>query len=162
VPGSEIENKEIGMNPMRILWNMMLYVLISSLICTVNTWAEKSLPVGKGKVGFWFGVNQNGIFDEQTLQFIANNAGMVILNAPLRGPISAYDYPVLVQLLHELHPELPVLFSTWASRWHEGGRISSKTFTGYPNLGSFLIHDFQGNIVQRKNGNLLFGDVGQK
>jgi hypothetical protein len=125
-------------------------------------WAEQPASGTRGRVAFWIGTDLNGVFDEQTLRYIADRAGMVILNAPLQGPSSTYDYPTIVQRLHELRPGLPVLFYTWASRWHDGVRIGTTTLDGYPNLGPLLLHDAQGKVIQQRNGKLLFGDVRQE
>lgn len=147
----------------RSIQKTTLCILVICFALISNTWAaSRSLPIGKGKVGFWIGTSQNNVFDEQTLRFIADRAGMVILNATLQGPASAYNYLALVQRLHELQPGLPVLSYTWATRWHDTNRIGTETLAGYPDLGSLLVHNPKGRVIQLQQGKVFFGDVRQE
>lgn len=77
------------------------------------------------KVGYWIATNDSRVLDEQVLQLVASRAGIVVLNAPLRGPRPQYDFSSLVSRLHALHRPLPVLLYVWPSRWYPGERVGS-------------------------------------
>jgi hypothetical protein len=116
-----------------------------------------------GNVAFWIGADRSGVFDELTLRFIAERAGIVVLNAPLADPLTKITYANIVKRLHELRPGLPVLMYAWATRWHDTVRIGSSILQGYPDLGPLLLHRPDGSVLSFPDmKGLLFGDVRRK
>ena len=109
---------------------------------------------------FWIQTIHNEALDEQSLRFVADNAGMVVLDARLDGPSPAYDYAAIVDRLHELRPGLPVLLYTWANSWYDTGLAGSATLAGFPDLGSLLLRNAQGEPIGSKQAaNYRLGDV---
>lgn len=111
------------------------------------------------KLTFWMGTNDNGIFDGQTLDFIADNASIVVLNAPLAGSDGAPSYAQVVSGLHARNSQLPVLLYFWATRVYKGiraGSVMAQNLSDSPNL---LLKNPKNGIAMRE-ARMSYGDVG--
>lgn len=112
---------------------------------------------GQPKLVFWMGTSDNGIFDNQTLDFTADHANIVVLNAPLAGGNGAPSYAQVVAGLHARDPQLPVLLYFWATRVYKGLRAGSVMSQDLPNQSALVLKRANGKAMQ--DGRLTYGDV---
>jgi hypothetical protein len=111
------------------------YAFFQIPLCVPASWsAQGPLSGPKANVAFWIGTNTNEILDDATVNFIVNHAGIVVLNAPLKGKEPLYDYASIVKRFHVAKPDLPVLGYTWANRKFEGVRIGGAFLEGYEDM----------------------------
>lgn len=108
-----------------------------------------------GGVGYWTATNNNGVFDDQTLRFIAERAGLQVIRSPLEGTDAQYDYAQVISRMGAISPDLPVLMYAWATNMRaRSTRIEQEVLAGYEELGDLLLP-----TDTNPNGLPLYGDV---
>lgn len=129
-----------------------------------QSFAAPSVGEGQPRLAFFAGTNTNGIFDQQTIDFIANHAAIIIINAPLAGSDGSPSYAQVITGLHKVNPHAPVLLYFWATRAYSGatygGAKRAGIVLGQPlsQLSNLTLKNPQtGGLV--RNPNLNLGNV---
>lgn len=137
-------------------------IILMFLVCVPACAAKMPTshkPIGKPEMKLTSG--NSGIFDLQTMDFIANHAGIVALNVPLEGhPDGAPSFAAIVARLHAVNPELPVLMYAHGTLWTNSGHTIGHTLgIGYEHLGSGLLPSkYRENPRSINNRALYYGN----
>ncbi|MGH8273559.1 MAG: putative glycoside hydrolase [Gammaproteobacteria bacterium] len=137
-----------------------IIVFVFAVGGTASYTVAAAAPAGaSGAAVFWIGTAHNGIFDRQVRQYIGEYAGLVVLNADMKGPGPSYGYKAIVSGIHAVNPTLPVLLYGWGTRWVKNAQIGSALGAGYKDLGTNLLRTSSGKLRTTKNGRYYFGNI---